>query len=213
MRGIYKRLIVILVLGLGLFGWWYVTPEHMRVRPANVGARSFSVGWFSEKPSKSCVWAVKGGIKNFKEWLVICEEEKTQWHLVDFKDVEAGGEYKLVLVDGIRVSFKEIFPVKLRQLNNDQPPGLPVPAYGNVVDENKEPVKGILVYISTESETFNYSVAVKTDANGHYGIDVGGLVQKSDRMVLEAVGSQGLWKEMVIHSQTIRPIPSIVVIN
>ncbi len=212
MKGVYKRMIAILVLGLGLFVWWKLTPEHGRVRIANVGARSFSVGWFSDKPSKSCVWAVKGKIRNIRNWLVICEEQETYWHLVDFKDLEPNGEYSLFLVDGMRVTFKKILPVNLKKIS-DQPPGLPVPAYGNIVDQDKVKVQGVVVYISTESQSFSYPVAVKTDVNGRYGIDVSELVQKSDRMVLETVGKTGFWKEQLIHSQTIRPIPTINIVN
>jgi len=213
MRKRYMRLIVILVVGLGLWGWWYRTPRQIRVRPANVGAKSFSVGWFSKKPSRGCVMAVESWkFKSWKDWVIKCDDEKTQWHLVDFKGVKPGTEYQLVVMSGLRVTFKNILSVKTKEIS-DQPPLIPKPAYGNVVDQKGNPVEGVLVYITAEAKTFNYPVAGVTNRQGNYGIDVGELSQISESLVLDAVGSRGYWKELLISTEGITPAPTITVAN
>lgn len=198
-------LVLVIVFG-GLVSWWYVTPKQQSIRPANVGAKSFSVGWFTDSLTKGCVWAVPSF--NPKEWLKVCEPDKRKTHLLMFQEVMPGTEYRLVAQNGLRFKFKGIVPVLTKKLS-DEPLKNPAPAYGTILGEEDELVPGALVYIYAQSNEFHYPVAVKTNIQGKYAVDISEIKNLSELMIVETVASAGIWNDHKVSSKYHEPLPSI----
>jgi hypothetical protein len=203
-RNLKYVLLMVVFVSLGI--WWWVTPKQQSIRPANVGTRSFSVGWYTDGLSKGCAWAVPS--IDPREWLKVCEVDKRGTHLLMFAKAKPETSYNLVLVNGLRVKFKGIVPVVTKKLS-DEPLKNPAPAYGNVIGEQDELVPGALVYIYAQANQFHYPVAVKTNLKGNYAVDISELKSLSETLVLEVVASAGIWNDMKVSSQYHEPLPSI----
>lgn len=203
---VIKGLLILVGLGLGL--WWLLTPRPVRVRSANVGTHSFSLGWFSKKPSKSCVVAVKSF--KYQDLVIKCEKHKSLTHLVEVKGVRPDSYYYLGLIDFPRLSVNKILPVTTTKIS-DQPPQLPEPAFGGVIDQNSEPVEGVLIYIEARLSEYSYPVAALTNREGNYAVDMGLNINKAEVFFLDAVSSGGIWAEKMVSKQFKTPIPTIIV--
>jgi len=196
----------LLVASLGV--WWLLTPKPQRVRPANVNSNSFSVGFFTDRKSKSCVLAIRD-IKKM-DWLKTCEEEKSQTHLVEIEGAESGESYQLVLIDLPKITFKKLVAVRTPEIS-DQPPGLPEPAFGTVLGQNDQPVPEALIYISAQSSEFSYPVAALTNEAGNFAVDMGPNIHQADKFLLDAVADAGIWMEKLVSGLYKTPLPSITV--
>jgi|GEM_PF-2555204 hypothetical protein len=196
----------LIVIGLGI--WWVLTPVTQRIRPANVGIKSFSVGWFTKKPSKSCVLAI-GSIKP-SEWLIKCEKEARVTHLVRMENAKPEMYYTIVVVDFPRVTVQELVTVMTGEISN-QPLKLPQPGYGSVISPEGFRVPGALVYLTPISREFNYPVAAMTNELGNFAVDIGKVSDKSDGLLVEAIGNMGIWSEDEMSSQYTAPLPVITV--
>lgn len=208
-----KRQVMLLVVGIGILAlgyWGYKTPQPESVRPANVGVKSFSVGWFTEETTKGCVWAVS----SYKptDWKRVCEPDERKTHLVEFDNLKPETEYRVVVVDGLRFKYKGVLPVKTRQFNAEEPP-MPRPAYGKVRSREGNLVPGALVYIYPRSEGFSYPVAAKTNIDGNYAVDLGLLENLKELLIIEVVASAGVWNDMAASSQQTEPLPAITAIT
>ncbi len=201
-------LVIVGALVLGLAGWWWLTPEPVRVRPANVGTHSFSVGWFTERPTKGCVLAASSF--RYQDWVRGCDQRKDWVHLVDVKGVESGNSYYLILIDFPRITWQRIVPVTTMKVS-EKPPQLPEPAFGGVIDQDQSPVEGALVYIEARSLEFSYPVAAVTNEAGNYAVDMGPNVFKAETFFLDAVSSGGVWAEKMISKKFKTPVPTIIV--
>ncbi|MBU1085225.1 MAG: hypothetical protein ABIJ43_00040 [Candidatus Beckwithbacteria bacterium] len=204
-----KYIVLIILVGVG-FWWWWLIPRQQRIRPANVGTQSFSVSWWTDGFSKNCILAVPKKAINIKNWLYVCEKDKTVMHLVKLDKAKSETIYKIFIVSGLRVTFKDILEVKTKGFS-DEPISLPQPAYGQIVNSDGGPVPGALVYLWPISQEFVYPMAVKTDSNGHYAVDIGEIKSKSEILMLEAVANAGIFNEIKVSSQYHEPLPSIVV--
>jgi hypothetical protein len=196
----------LVVIGLGI--WWVLTPEPQRIRPANVGIKSFSVGWFTKKPSKSCVLAI-GSVKP-NEWLIKCEKEARVTHLVGLDKAEPERYYTIVVVDWPRVTVQELVTVMTGAISS-QPLRMPQPGYGSVISPEGFRVPGALVYLTPSSREFNYPVAAMTNELGNFAVDIGKVSDKSDGLLVEAIGNMGIWSEGEVSSKYTAPLPTITV--
>jgi hypothetical protein len=194
------------VISLGV--WWLMTPVPERIRPANVGVRSFSVGWFTKKPSKSCVVAI--GSVNPSEWLVKCEKEARVTHLVGVDKAQPEKYYTIVVIDWPRVTVQDLVPVTTGSVSSE-PLRLPQPGYGSVISPEGFRVPGALVYLTPFSREFNYPVAAITNELGNFAVDIGKVSNKSDGLLVEAVGNMGIWFEQKMSSRFTAPLPTITV--
>lgn len=193
-----------------IFGWWWWrSPEIQSVRPANVGVKSFSVGWFTDKPAKGCVFAIPSW--KLTEWLRVCENEKRKTHFLQLDNARAESSYRLLVVSGLRFKHKGALPIKLKAFNSQEAP-MPQPAYGMVRSADGYLVPGALVYIYPKSEEFSYPVAGKTNMDGNYAVDLGLLENKQELLILETVASAGIWNDMTVLAKYTEPLPTITAI-
>jgi len=212
MLGTKRKLLVILlaVLAITLVVWLIVNsnPKLERITVVNVGSQSFSVAWFSQNLSKACVLAVPENKRD--QWFWQCEVEKKRTHLVSFEAVKPQSQYSLVLLSGFRLWWQKISPVVTEAISN-QAPVQPEPAYGSLVGEEGDLAAGALVLVYPESEEFHYPVAVVANLQGNYAVDLGSWPMEFERLIVEVIGSGGIWNEQTFYSQFINPIPTMKV--
>ena len=202
------RFLVLVILVC--LGWWgYQTPQPESVRPANVGVQSFSVGWFTSKSTKGCVWAIPSLMVT--EWRRVCEQDERKTHLVELDEMQSETSYRLVVVDGLRFKFKGVLPVETRDFNDQEPP-MPKPAYGAVRSKEGYLVPGALVYLYPRSEGFSYPVAAKTNIDGNYAVDLGLLTNLKELLIIEVVASAGIWNDMAATTKQTEPLPAITAV-
>lgn len=212
MRNFIGKYLVVILLALGVGGlvtWFLVTPEFESVRPANMGTKSFDVGFFTKKLSKGCVIVMSEF--NPLSWQKTCEKEKRKTHLIRISNLDPDQEYQLVLVNGLRIKTSKVLKVKTGQVN-DQAPVVPNPAFGSVVGRNRELVPGSLVYIYPYSSKFSYPVATITNFDGNYAVDLGLLENVEDILIIEAIASAGIWNNIQASVEWTEPLPAITVI-
>jgi len=185
--------LVVKALGVGVaaalgFWWWWLTPVPQEVRAANVKAKSFSVGWVSETPAKGCVLVYK------KAWRTAfrfgCFKTKKKAHLVDVKKLEAKSSYGMVMVEGLRLTFRQMPEVVTRGIADELPPR-PEPGYGSVIDETNQQLPGVLVYVYAMSGQPQAPAAVLTNEQGNYAVDLGNVELAISNYLLEASRAPG----------------------
>ena len=88
---------------------------------------------------------------------------------------------------------------------------MPQPGYGTVISPEGYRVPGALVYLTPMTREFNYPVAALTNELGNFAVDVGKVSDKSDGLLVEAVGNMGIWFEQEMSSRFTAPLPVITV--
>ncbi|MBI2010323.1 MAG: hypothetical protein HYS86_04085 [Candidatus Chisholmbacteria bacterium] len=191
-----------------------LSPRPSDLRVANVTARSFSVGWATDAPSRGCVVVVPQ--KQWWRWLMRCDWEKVAAHLVRFEGFSEEQSYRVGYVSGLRWQFWGTPVVKTAQILEEQPP-LPQPAYGKVEDQFGDPLQNTLIYLYSLSPTARAPIAAMTNEQGNYGLDLANLQAQS-----EGLGQTGTFVVEVIHGSSerkrfegdirmIQPLPAITI--
>ncbi|RMH11073.1 MAG: hypothetical protein D6698_16965 [Gammaproteobacteria bacterium] len=174
------------ILGVLLTAAWFWSPEPKDVRAANVFARSFSVGWVTDKPGDACVVAFADlSLSSLRDFDVVCAGDKSLSQLVNFTDMKPETTYNLLVVDGIRFRLKALPRVTTLAIDEENPLP-PNPAYGMVYDVNKKRAGGALVYVYTVTGRPQYPIGVLANEQGNYALDLSNLMIDGNSYVLVA---------------------------
>lgn len=185
--------------------WWAQTPVPEAVRPANIAARSFSLGWITDKPTGGCALAAA----SWRDWRFSCDRQrKYSTHLADFKQVSAETVYRIVMIDGPRLRWRNLPYFKTLAIA-DQQPKLPRPAYGAIRDNSGAPLKKTLVYLSAFDD-LDQPLAALTNDDGNYAFDLSNFQSASGYYLLEVVSGQD-YRRVEVDSRTVSPLPTLIV--
>jgi hypothetical protein len=201
------RLILIGVLVVLLWIIWFmVEPWPLWVRIANVGSRTLSVAWVTEKPTRGCALLVE------KDWLPVikrvCEPRYAKVHLVDFTDLIEYQNYRVWVVQGGRL-YLGSYKSAQTYITKPNPPA-PAPAYGSVVDLNGKQVPNALVYIYPANGGELYPEATIANDQGNYALDLGYYVP-IEEWVVEGGSGPEQWDVRFAPGKSMTPFPSLEV--
>jgi len=190
---------------------FFLFPKLDSVIVANLGTRSFSIGWVTQRHSRGCFLAIP--TKNLKKTVFTCDQQPNKiTHLIHLKDLLPNTNYRLIPVNGPRINLRN--PVIITTLPiSDTPPANPLPAYGSVLDPNQQPVIGALVYIYPQSPDYQYPIAVKTNLQGNYAFDLGSLRGSFEFLQLDAISTGKKWASQVVSAEIHAPFPPIITIT
>lgn len=213
-QGLKKKVWFIGALtALVVFGW-AMSPRPTDLRVANVTARSLSVGWATEVPSRGCIVVV--GQKEWWRVLTQCAREKAGAHLVTFEGLTQEQVYRVGYVSGLRFQFWQMPKVLTAQIREEQPP-LPQPAYGSVVDELDDPLPNTLIYLYSISSAARAPLAAMTNEQGNYGLDLANLLAQTSlqtqpgTFVVEVIHESGERARFEGDIRMTQPLPTITI--
>lgn len=184
-------------------------PPLESVIVANLGTRSFSLGWVTQKYSRGCFLAVPE--KNLTKSVFVCDPQPNKiTHLIHLNNLLPNTQYRIFSVNGPRVNL--FHPLAITTLPiTDIPPTLPLPAYGSILDPNQNPVIGALVYIYPQSPQYQYPIAVKTNLQGNYAFDLASLRGSFEYLQIEAISTGKKWASRTVTLDAHAPFPPIIV--
>ncbi len=189
----------------GLVIWWILTPVPEMVRAGNVAARSFSVGWVTEKPARGCAIAFLS-VKHFRRACI--EGVKRTTHLVAIDGLRPETNYRLFLIDGLRVTIKNLPAIATKKIS-DSRPVLPRPGYGQVADDKFQPVPGALVYIYVNSKRQVEPLLALTNSEGNYAVDLANFPAEEQSYTIEVTAAAKWRAKMEADIRTSSPFPTV----
>lgn len=216
-QGLKKKVWFIGALTALVVFLWAVTPRPTDLRVANVTARSFSVGWATEIPSRGCI--VVASQNEWWRWFIQCSREKSGAHLVTFEGLAEERMYRVWYWSGLRWQFWRMPVVKTAGIREDQP-SLPQPAYGSVRDEFDDPLLNTLIYLYSLSSSNRAPLAAMTNEQGNYGLDLAnllaqrsqpGLPAQAGTFVVEVIHGSGERARFEGDIRMINPLPTITI--
>lgn len=201
-KGILLGLTIVLI---ALVIWWIRTPIPEMVRAGNVAARSFSAGWVTEKPARGCAAAVA----SWRDWRRACVEgAKRTTHLVTIDGLRPETNYKLFLIDGLRVTIRNLPAIATKKISDTQPV-LPRPGYGQVADRQFQPVPGALVYVYANSKRQTAPLLALTNFEGNWAVDLANFPAEEQSYTIEVTAGVKWRAKMETDIRTSSPFPTI----
>lgn len=191
---------------LGLMTVWVVkTPKPERMRVGNFFPRSFSVGWVTRHPTAGCLIAV-ARINNSK--IVCVKDKKYTTHLAEFNSLEPKTHYRLIAVDGLRITWRNL-PEVVTPAIVDMQPSLPRPAYGLVTDQVDNSLPHTLVYVYMISKIQRLPLIAMTNDSGNYSVDLSNFLPDTQSYLIEADSGPDRRQRLETDIRTSSPFPTI----
>lgn len=187
---------------------WVVSPRPTDLRVANVTARSISVGWATESPSRGCIVLIPK-----PQWwrvLVRCAGEKAGAHLLAFDGLEEENLYRVGYLSGLRWQFWGMPTVRLAKIR-EEPPPLPQPAYGKVENQFGDPLPNTLIYLYSLDSKARAPLAAMTNEQGNYGLDLANSLAPAGTFVVEVIHGASERARFEGDIRMIQPLPTITI--
>lgn len=203
-----QKVTVIIVVGIGigayLFTKAYWSPVPVRVLPVDIGVRSASIAFITDRPVKSCVFMYTKKLFLKGKW--ICEKQKGTAHILTGKDLTPLTEYKVIINTGLRWTLRPEI-ITTNQVSQTAP-NLPEPAYGSIITTDGKPVEGALVVVFPDQDIAK-AVIAKTNVQGNYAVDISHFIGTASTITVDAQTGDGLWGNQVFPANIHAPFSDI----
>lgn len=209
---------------------YIVSPMPRVITPANIGATSLQVAWYTKRESKGCAVA----IVQTKEFTLLeqikasfyrdyigkyvnktCFDLPLNTHVANLSDLYQRATYKIYVITGLRRKEADsgISLVTTGEITKGDQPPVPEPAYGSVIYTDQKPADTALVFLYKKTDDDNYlpPLLALTNNQGNYAIDLANF--ESDSYIVQAIDHNGNSSTEVLSAQYHAPFPPVVIVE
>lgn len=217
------------VVAAGIVSLLYIlSPVPWAITPANVGATSLQVAWYTKRASKGCAIALAQTNRFtlpeqlkatfYRDYVgeyvnKTCFDLPLNTHIANLTDLYQQAPYRIIVTTGLRrrEAYPGISPVTTGEITKGEQPPLPEPAYGSVIYTDQTPANAALVFLykQTENDAYSPPLLALTNNQGNYAIDLANF--ESDSYVVQTLDLNGKTSQEVLSFQDHAPFPPVVI--